>query len=67
MRTSEQRARAWQALLLQVEKAPVVLYFRGIDAKDQPLYEVTWKNGLELCKQGTEKSIMQALETSEKE
>jgi hypothetical protein len=60
-RTIEQQGHAWRALLQQAEKGPVVVYFRGVSATDQALWEITWKNGQAICSLGTERQVMQAL------
>jgi hypothetical protein len=60
-RTIEQQGHAWKALLQQAEKGPVVVYFRGVSATDQALWEITWKAGQTICSLGTERQVMQAL------
>jgi len=61
MRTIEQQGRAWRELLKQAEKEPMILYFRGVNAKDAPLYEITTKKGAVICLQGTERQVMEWL------
>jgi hypothetical protein len=61
-RTIEHQGKAWQQLLKQAEKSPVSVYYRGIDSRDLPLFEVVNKKGETICLQGTERQIMQALD-----
>jgi hypothetical protein len=64
MRTIEQRGHAWAALLKQAEKSPVHIYYRGVNDKEQALWEITTK-GVPICTTGTERQIMQGLEPKE--
>ena len=61
LKTAEQRSQAWQAFLKQVGKSPVTWTFRGVNDKDQPLYEVKNRKGEVIIEHGTEKEVMDTL------
>jgi len=67
MRTIEQKGQAWKALLKEVEKNPVTLTYRGVNDKDQSLYEVKNRKGEVIIEHGTEKEVMDALRKDKKE
>lgn len=61
MKTTEQRSQAFAALLKQVERNPVTLTYRGVNDKDQPLYEIKYRAGGIICEKATEKELMDTL------
>jgi len=61
MKTVEQRSSAWQALLKQAEKSPVTWTYRGVNDKDQPLFEVKNRKGEVIIEHGTEHEVMDTL------
>jgi hypothetical protein len=62
MRKSERQSKAWKALLIQAERSPIQLSFRGVNDKDEALYEVKNRQGEAICSLGTEKDVIQSLE-----
>ena len=65
MRTIERQSRSWQSLLKLAEATRLHLSYRGINDKEESLFELKNGQGTILCAQGTEKELSKALETRE--
>ena len=61
MRKSERTAKAWEELLKLAQKGSVQIFFRGVNERDQLLYEVRCLAASKIYENLTEEQVIKAL------
>ncbi|MFA5377221.1 MAG: hypothetical protein WC455_15835 [Dehalococcoidia bacterium] len=61
MKTIEQQGYAYQGILKLVEQSPVTFSYRGVNDKDQPLYECKNRSGIVIADKATEPELRKML------
>jgi hypothetical protein len=61
MKSKNQYAVAVNNLLARAQQEPVTIHFAGINARQEPLYNVITARGVRICLQGTEQSVVESL------